>query len=237
MKNINKSLFLGLLLSASSFAAISQTLDEIIAKHTEAVGGKANWNKIKTLKMESVIKAQGAEIHTTTFQVDKKAMRENITLMGMSGFSIITNTEGWEFMPFQGQAKPEAMTADDVKNAQDELNIQDEFMTYAEQGKKIELIGKDDVDGTECFKIKMTDKNGKETTYYIDPSNYYLIKQTNKMKADGKEVENSITYGDYKKVPEGIVYPMSINGGMGEVQIVKLEINPVIEDSVFKLPN
>lgn len=236
MKNIKKLLFSGLLISAFSYGAFAQALDEIIAKHTEAVGGKANWNKVKSIKMESVIKAQGAEIHTTTLQVDKKAMRENITLMGMSGYSIITNTEGWEFMPFQGQTKPEAMTADDIKNSQDELNIQDEFLTYAEQGKKIELIGKDDVDGTECFKIKMTDKNAKETTFYIDPANYYVIKQTVKIKADGKETEHSITYGDYKKLAEGIVYPMSVSSEMGEVQIVKLEINPVIEDSVFKLP-
>src|SRR5260370_654495 len=82
--------------------------------------------------------------------------------------------------------------------------------------KHIELFGKDDVDGTECYKIKMTDKNAQETTFYIDPTNFYVIKQTQKIKADGKEIEASTTYGDYKKLPEGIVYPMSVNGGWGE---------------------
>ena len=237
MKDIKKLVLAGLLLGISSFEAAAQTIDEIVAKHNEAIGGKVNWDKVKSIKMEAVIKAQGSEIHTTTFKLDKKAMRQNIALMGMNGYSIITNTEGWSFMPFQGQVKPEAMTADDVKNSQDDLNIQDEFLTYAEKGKKIEFLGKDDVDGTECFKIKMTDKNAKETTYYIDPDNYYLIKRTNKIKANGQEMENSITYGDYKKLAEGIVYPMSMSSDGDEIQVVKLDINPVIEDSVFKLPN
>lgn len=237
MKNSRKSVLLGLLVCVFSFGAIAQTIDEVVAKHIDAIGGKVNWNKVKSLKTEVTMKAQGAEVKITIFQVDKKAKRENMVLMGMSGYNIVTNTEGWTFMPFEGQTKPEAMTADDIKNSQDDLSVQDEFLTYVEQGKKIELIGKDDVDGIECLKIKMTDKNAKETTYYIDPSNYYLIKETTKIKANGQEMESSIIYGDYKKLDEGIIFPMTKTSDWGEMQVVKLEINPTIEDSVFKLPN
>jgi hypothetical protein len=234
---MKKIVLVGLLIVASSFAVTAQTIDEIVSKHAEAIGGKANWDKVKSLKMEGVLKAQGAEVHITSFQVDKKAMRQNISVMGMNGYSIVTTTEGWQFMPFQGQTKPEPMTADDIKNSQDQLSLQDEFLTYKELGKKIELIGKDDVDGTECFKIKMTDKNAKETTYFIDPSNYYLIKQTNKVKADGKEMESSTSFSDYKKLDSGIVYAMNITSDWGQMQVVKVDVNPTIEDSTFKLPN
>ena len=91
--------------------------------------------------MESSMKANGAEIKVTIYMVDKKAMRQNIALMGMEGYSILTNTEGWTYMPFQGQTKPEAMTADDVKKAQDGLSLSDDFITYKEQGKKIRIFG------------------------------------------------------------------------------------------------
>ena len=56
-------------------------------------------------------------------------------------------------------------------------------------------------------------------------------KQTNKVKANGQEVENSTTFGDYKKLPEGIVYPYSVTSGFGETQVVSLEINPTIDDA------
>lgn len=234
MKKTNKLLAL-LMLSFFSINSFAQTLDEIVNKHIEAIGGKENWAKIKSLKMEGTTKAQGTEIKISTMQIDKKAMRMNISLMGMAGYNIITNTEGWSFMPFAGQTKPEPMTADDLKNSQDELNVQDEFITYTELGKKLEYLGKDDVDGTECFKLKMTDKNAQETTFYIDPGNYYVLRETTKMKANGKEMETSTNYGNYKKLDEGIVYPMSILSDWGEMEITKLEINPVIDDAEFKI--
>lgn len=215
----------------------AQTAEEIVANHIEAIGGAENWNKIKSLKMEHTLKAEGADIQIKIAQVDKKAIRQDISVMGMTGYNIISNTEGWNYMPWQGQTKAEPMTADDVKSSQDELNIKDEFITYKEMDKKLESFGKDDIDGTECFKIKLTDKNGKETTYYLDASNYYIIKQTQKKTVDGKEVENSTFFSDYKKLEEGIIFPMSISSNWGSSQITKIEINPVIDESIFKPAN
>lgn len=233
MKNF-KSILALTILSFVSSTVFSQTADEIVKKHIEAIGGKDNWAKVKTMKTEMKMKANGADIVFTMFQVDKKAMRQNIAVMGMEGYSILTNTEGWSYMPFQGQTKPEPMTADDVKKSQDGLSIQNDFITYKELNKKLEYLGKDDVDGTECFKLKMTDKDGIESTYYIDPSNYYVIKETKKMMVNGKEMENSTTYGNYKKTPEGIVCAFSIMGGWGDSEITELVINPKIDEAMFK---
>lgn len=230
-------LFVLSVLFGMSFQSIkAQNLDEIVSKHIEAVGGQANWAKLKTMRTESTLKAQGTDIKFTIVQVDKKCMRQDISVAGMVGYSIMNTTEGWNYAPWQGHTKPEALTADDVKNSQDELYIQDEFLTYKELNKKIEYFGKDDVDGTECHKIKMTNKDGKETTFYMDPSNYYVIKQTEKTKANGQEMENSTFFGDYKKLEEGIVFPMSITAGWGEMTITRLEINPKVDESIFTLP-
>ncbi len=227
---------IALLFFGSIMSYTAQTLDEIITKHIEAIGGKENWAKIKSLRTESTMKANGAEIKFVITQIDKKAMRVDMTISGMKGYTILTNKEGWEFMPFQGQTKPEPLTSDDVKTEQDGLEIQDEFIIYKELGKKLDYLGKDDVDGTECLKLKMIDKEGKETTFYIDPANYFVIKQVEKIKADGKEMESATIYGNYKKTDIGIFYPMSIVKDGEGMEITKIEINPTIDEAIFKLP-
>lgn len=219
----------------STFTSIAQTTEEIVAKHIEAIGGKDNWAKIKSMRSEGIIKAQGAEIKITNTQIDKKANRTDIEAMGMKGYSILTKTEGWNFMPFQGQTKPEPITADELKMGQDELNIQDEFLTYTVLGKKIENLGKDEVDGTECFKIKLIDKEGIESTYFIDQSNYFTIKEINKVKVNGQEMENTTTYSNYKKTDTGVFIAMSIGSDYGDLEISKIDINPSIDESIFKL--
>ena len=233
---MTKNIITAIAFAFISFSSIGQTTDEIIAKHTEAIGGKANWDKLVSMRTEGTVKAQGAEIKITSTQIHKKASRTDIALMGMNGYNILTTTEGWNFMPFQGQTKPEPITADELKIGQDELDIQDELITYKQLGKKLEDLGKDDVDGTECFKLKLTDKDGQESTYFIDPSNYFIIKETSKIKANGQEMENSSTFSNFKKTDGGIFMAMSIGGGFGNMEISKIEINPTIDESIFKLP-
>lgn len=192
-----KKLICLLLILFGSFAQ-AQNLDEIIKKHIDAVGGLDSWNKLKSLRMECSMIQGGGEIKITFSQIDKVSMRQDIEAVGMKGYSIITMKEGWSFMPFQGQTKPEAMTADELQVAQDDLGIKDEFITYKELGKKIEFLGKDDFEGMECYKIKMTDPHGQETTYYLDTDSYYVIKQVDKITANGKEMENTTTFSNLK---------------------------------------
>src|SRR5688572_32232188 len=101
--------------------ANAQSLDEIVNKHIEAIGGRDNWNKLNTLRMECNMKIQGSDLKITISQIDKVAARQDIEAMGMKGYNIITTTEGWNFMPFQGQTKPERITADELKLGQDNL--------------------------------------------------------------------------------------------------------------------
>ncbi len=222
--------FTAVLVSLSSF---SQTATQIVAKHIEAIGGKENWSKVKSLRLESSMKMQGTEIKIITTQIDKKALRLDISVMGMNGYQVVTTTEGWSFMPFQGQTKPEPMTVDDVKMSQDQLEIQSDFITYIEKEKKLEDLGTEEVDGVECFKLKLTDKDGIETSYFIDQSNYFLIKETSKIKANGQEMENVVTYNNYELTNEGILLPKNIVSLQGAMEITKTEVNPVIDEAIF----
>lgn len=229
-----KKLFLAFFLLGTSIFSQAQSLEEIVKKHIDAIGGETNWRKIKSMKMDAVTKANGADIKVSRVVVDKKAMRMDLDVFGMKGWAIITDKEGWQFMPFQGQTKYEAMTADDVKSSQDQLQIIDEFITYKDMGKKLELVGKDDMDGVECHKVKLTDKEGVETSYWIDPSNYFIIKSVTKTTANGKEVEATLTYSNYKKHDTGIVMAYSMGGDMGDIEIQNIEINGTIDEKLFK---
>jgi len=215
----------------------AQNVDDILKKHAEAIGGLDNWAKIKTMKMEMAMKMQGMEIPIIATQINCTAMRTDITVMGMSGYSIITNTNGWNFMPFNGQTKPEPMTEDILKSSQDELCVLDKLLRTKETGDKLEYLGTDDVDGTECLKLKLTDASGKETTYFLDSDTYLLTKKTVKVMVNGQVVENSATMGNYQKLDEGILVAMSTHTQQGDIEIKKITVNPVVDENIFKISN
>ncbi len=234
MKKIRLSVLASAMLVASFFSAKAQTADEIIAKHIEAIGGADNWHKVKSVKMIASTNANGTEIPITITFVQNKGMKVEYTFNGMTGWSIITDKEGWNFSPFSGQTKPEAVPAESLKQSQDQLDIQGALIDYKEKGSKVTYLGKDDVEGTECYKVKLTYKTGKEETMYFDVSNYYHIKSLSKMTADGKEVEVASNMGNFQKLPEGIVWPMSMDNGGGPMTIKSVDINKPVPDDIFK---
>ncbi|HLK29842.1 MAG TPA: hypothetical protein VKT28_14785 [Puia sp.] len=238
MKKLKTSL-LALLALVSVLSAKSQTLDEIIAKNIEAMGGKEKLLALKSVTMEGAINFNGQSIAVKTSQVNNKAQRIDIMLNGIANYIIQTKDSGWTFFPIQGQTKAEATPPAVIKENADALDLQSVLLNYKEKGHTVELVGKDDVDGTECFKIKVVTKSGMQQTFFIDPSNYYIIKTVTKTKANGQETEVPSMLSNYKKMDNGYVFPFSISGGglPGELKLTKIDVNPAIDESIFKPAN
>ena len=214
--------------------AKAQTADEIIDNYIKAIGGKEAWVKINTIKQDAVLNINGTEIKISFVTEQNKGYRQNVSLAGMTGYTIFTDTAGWNYYPWQGHQKPEAVTPEDVKEAQDNLDVQGPLIDYKGKGHLIEYLGKDDFEGTECYKIKFTEKSGKIITYYIDPSNYFIIHSVTLSKANGQEVESTTDYSNYKMLPGGIWMAMNIGSPGNTLKVLKTEINTAVDENLFK---
>ena len=233
MKHLKLTLLL--VTSIAFSASYAQTADEIISKHLDAIGGVDAWRKVTSIREEGTLIAQGAEVTIVRTVLHQKGSRQDISVAGMNGYSIITPIAGWNFMPFQGQTAPEPLTDEDIKEGQPELDAQDELVDYIEKGSSVELVGKDDVDGTECFKLVLTFKSGKTESLFLDPKSYHIIRQIAKQKANGQEMEITTNLSNYQKLPEGIVVAMSISLPFGELNVKKVEVNKPVDEAIFKL--
>jgi hypothetical protein len=230
-----KRIVFSFLFLAAAFVTKAQTADEIIAKHIEAIGGADAWKKVNSVKMEGSLQVSGGPLVSMTQTIlHGKGNRQDISVMGMNGFMIIAPTSGWNFMPFNGQAAPEAMTAEDVAEAQSELDVQGNLIDYAVKGHTVEYLGKDDLEGTDCFKLKVNLKSGKPETMYFDAKSYLLIRTVAVQKANGQEMEVTTNFSNYEKLPEGILIPKSIGLPFGELNITKITINAPVDESIFK---
>lgn len=213
--------------------AYTQTADEIVDKYIKAIGGKDAWEKVNTIKQEAILDANGTEINVELITVHEKGSRQTISFAGMSGYTIFTPTAGFNYYPWQGHLKPEAITPEELKENEDNMDAQGPLIDYKEKGHTVEYVGMDDFEGTDCYKIKLTEKSGKIITFYIDPSNYFVIHSVTITKANGQESESKTDFSNYQKLPEGIWIPMNIGGG-NTVKIKKTEINVAVDESVFK---
>lgn len=223
-------------------SAYGQTVDEVIAKHVQARGGLDKLKAAKTVRMTGKMTVgPGLEAPVVVEQKRPNHIRIEFTIQGMTGIMAFDGKGGWTLIPFSGKKDPEAMGEDDLKEAEEQADLDGPFIDYKEKGNKVELVGKEPVEGTDAYKLKATLKDGTVQYSYVDADSYLVIKEESKRTIRGVERETEATLGDYKKV-EGLMFPCSIEtGAKGDSQkqkitIEKIEINPAIDDSRFKMP-
>jgi len=225
------SVFVCIFMGAVAFA---QTADEIINKYADAIGGREKIQGIKNLYMEGTVDAQGQQIVIKIWRVNKKAMRSEFTINGMTIYSIITNDSGWSFNPLAGQKTAEPMTADQVKTAQPDLDIAEVLLNYKEKGYKVAYKGKDDVDGTDAFKLEVTISDSNIETYFIDPTSYYILREKSKTISNGKTDEGQQDFSNYQKTADGYVFPMAVGSEQGAAKFTVVKINTDFDPALFK---
>lgn len=235
-----KNILTLLLLSGGMLAAQAQTADEIIKKYDKAMGGVEAQKKIKTLHMEGVMKQQGMEFPMTIQIVNDKAMRVDIVIQGMTITQAYKDGSGWSINPLQGSTTASKMNEEELKGAEEQADIVSELADYKAKGNKVEYIGKEDVEGTDTYKLKLTKKNNDVEYYFLDAETYLPLKMTSTQKYGDKEVESETFFSDYKDVA-GVKMAQTTQVKSGgqvvlETTFSKVEANAKIEDSVFEMP-
>jgi hypothetical protein len=141
-----------------------------------------------------------------------------------------------------GSKKPEKVDDETAIEFKERGNIGGRLMNYKDEGTTAELLGKEDLEGTEVFKIKLTEKSGKVINYFFDTKNYMVLKEKQIVKRNGKEYNTETTMSNYKTVNNvQMPYTMEINTegsqiGSQTVTLDKIEMNVDIDDNIFKMP-
>ncbi|MDE3253529.1 MAG: hypothetical protein KGO92_12025 [Bacteroidota bacterium] len=230
-----KKIFLSVALLTMAFvSAKAQTADEIIAKYITAIGGADKWTKIQSIKVEGQVEVQGVTIPYTMQGVQMKGMRVDAEFQGNKIIDIVTPEKGWSQNPLAGKASLDPISDDELKAKIDELDFQDAFIDYKAKGSTVEFLGKEEEDGNEYYKIKLTSKNNNEKTYFFDPQTSLVYKVESIIKQQGQEVKSSVKYLDYQTTDFGIKMSFKQDQGMLVMVTKKVTVNPPVDMAIFK---
>jgi outer membrane lipoprotein-sorting protein len=217
--------------------AQAQTVDDIINKHVDAIGGKDKLSQIKSLYAESSVQVMGNEAPSTLTILNGKGYKMESEPNGQKMVQCYTDKGGWMINPFAGGSDAQALPGDLYKANEDQIYVGGPLVNYASKGNKVELQGKEDGG----YKIKVTNKDSAESTFYIDPSTYYITKQVQKGNMMGQEMEITRTYSNYTKTDFGYVMPYTTEisyGGQFSLTstVKKVEINKDVDPKIFDMP-
>jgi hypothetical protein len=235
------ALFVLAAIPSFSLNADAQTVDEVIAKNIEARGGLDKLQSVRSIRTTAKF-SQGsfrADFRQENKRADK--VREEFIIQGMAQVQAYDGKTGWQISPFGGRKDPELLSQDDLKSLAVDADMDGPLIQYKEKGHKAELVGHDSMEGTDCFKIKLSMKNGDVRYYYLDTDSYLELKVEIQTTIRGALQESELYYGDYEQV-NGIYYPFTVeqaqkgSSSRAQISVEKIEQNIPLEDTIFSMP-
>lgn len=233
------------------FATCAQTADEIIAKYFENTGGIEKWKALQGIKMVAKVNNGGMEIPLEIIQLKDGKQMTTVNLQGKEfkqGVFDGTSLWGTNFATMKAE-KSDAEATENFKK--DIGDFPDPFLNYKARGFKVEFLGKETVDGSETFKLKLTKSpvkvDGKEEEnvvfYYFDSENFVPIMMESEVKSgQGKGMISQAKMSDYQEVTGGLLMPFSMSQGAkggpsSPITISAIEIDPKVDPAAFAFPS
>ena len=231
------------LISAAAETEKAPTLDELVAKNIEAKGGADALRALQSLRCSGKLIVNEGQLQFAYAETKKRPgeLRAEFTVQGMTAVQAYDGKEGWRISPFQGRKDPEKISMDDAKPLIEEAEIDGPLVDWKAKESTIEYLGREDVDGTSAYKIKVVRKNGDVNFVYLDPDHFLEIRILTQRIRHGAQEEVETDVGDYEKIG-GVFVPFSQEAGRKgdpdkqKIVIEKAEANVPVDDAIFHFP-
>jgi outer membrane lipoprotein-sorting protein len=215
--------FLFILFLLFTIPASAQTAKSIIDQHLEKSGGAAKWRNLNSiiLKGDAI---WGLEQSFPMTVYHKRPYQKKVVFF-IDGKELLNEgydgKNGWTYSEISGK--------NEIKKDYQPDAFDSDILDYEKKGFEAAYNGKSTSEGQECYKVELT-KNVNKITYCFSTKDYSLLWEENK--------DEKLFYYDYKKF-DGLEFSTRMvgkpkDGGEYVIKFYQIQINPKIEDKVFK---
>lgn len=212
----------------------SVTAESVISDYLEAIGGEKALAGVSSLYIGMKTSMMGRDAMLETW----KAAPGKFTSKMSMGPMVLQEQRFDGTKATQAQMGQKKMVTDSVELAKLKLQaVMFEQTSYLAGKYKLSLEGIEQVDGKECYKIKVTAPDASVSYEYYDIKSSFLIRSVSTQGEGERQLTLTTDYGDYKAL-QGIFFPhtTSISGAMPVplvLEATQIKVNETVDESVF----
>lgn len=230
-------------------AVQAQTVDEIIQNNIKARGGYKKLRSIKTLSSFGTyaeFDATGKTLYKIEARSDKQPPYKKRASWSAEGIKGAEGYDGvnppWEFNFISGKGK--LSNPEGAKATMRGISIVEPFIDYKQKGNKVELVGKETLEGKEVYLLRVVLQDGLVQSYYLDAKTYLVFakREATPLHAQGDPIDSITFFDDYRPVAGFLFYfrhfqkNMKTGAKMAEGIDTKIEANLRLNKNWFSTP-
>jgi hypothetical protein len=220
----------------------ARIINGLVDRNVEARGGESTWRDVSSLRLRGQMDlGQGLAVPYVLEQKRPGSMRLEFVFDGATAIQAYDGKTGWKLLPFRGKTKPEPMTETELKEAADTADLYGLLFDYSARGHTLELVGHEQVQGRDTFKLKVTLPAGSVRWVYLDAETALEVKLDKLRTLGGRDLTVETFYYEWKDT-DGLLIPRrqeTWSEGSKESHFLTVEsvtVNPPLDDTRFAMP-
>jgi outer membrane lipoprotein-sorting protein len=155
------------------------TVDEVIERHTKAMGGRAAIEAIQSIEFDLHITDPKFEVDGTYFAARPGKMRIDVKAGGEHVFTeAFDGRKGWQW---EGKGSAQKTATEKATAAlRHGVELPGKLFGLHEfkgRGHRIELGERENIDGIQYYVLRLTLNDGYSTTLYVDPKTWLITRR------------------------------------------------------------
>ena len=228
--------------------ARAQTADEVVEKHLAAMGGRAALAKLTTqsatgtitISMQGNDVAGALEIYHKAPNKARTYFKMDLSAFGAGEMTVDQRCDGKTAYASNSMQGDREITGSQLQSMLNNT-FPTPLLNYKEAGAKVELAGKEKIEGRDAHVLVYTPKAGPASKQYFDAETFMLVRSVSKVDVPemGGEIEQTTDVSDYRSV-EGTKVPFVVKvttpvQGI-TIAFTNVDLNKPIDDAMFSRP-
>jgi len=220
------------------------SVDEVIARHTRAVGGASAIESVNSIEFQLHIVDPGFGVDATYRAMRPGRMRIDVVSGGRHVFTEAFNgVRGWQW---KGEGEITEEKSEAAAALRHGVELPGKLFGLHElqrRGHQLALVGRELVGERNYYVVRVTLADGYSTRLYIDPSSWLIVRRRDfrplHVDIDPTPTTIESVFSDFKKV-SGVKFPFSgvdtdLQTGkvLETVRVKQIVINPKLESKIF----
>ena len=221
------------------------TVDDVIERNTSAVGGRAAIEAIHSIEINLHITDPGFEVDGIYHAARPGRMRIDVQAGGKQVFTeAFDGQQGWQS---HDQSDPEPASPKAAAALRHGVELPGKLFGFHEMkqlGHKIDLVGRETVDGIDYYVLRLTFGDGYTTSLYVDPQSWLITRRRDvrPLHVDVDPTPTTIEQrsSDFREIA-GVRFAfatteidLKTGKQLESTKVGSIKVNPPIDESIFK---
>jgi len=221
------------------------TVDDVIERNTSAMGGRAAIEAIHSIEINLHITDPGFEVDGIYHAARPGRMRIEVQAGGKQVFTeAFDGQQGWQS---HDQSEPEPASPKAAAALRHGVELPGKLFGLHEmkqRGHKIDLVGRETVDGIDYYVLRLTFGDGYTTSLYVDPQSWLITRRRDvrPLHVDVDPTPTTIEQriSDFREIA-GVRFAfasteidLKTGKQLESTKVGRIKVNPPIDESIFK---